>query len=78
MRTNAVLMDVRKTKELSKDLLNNNYPNDFSAAFEENRNHPNERIIRTTVATLGEVVEKEHVVAPSTLIIGRAVNALLE
>jgi len=63
MRTNAVLMDVRKTKELSKDLLNNNYPNDFPAAFEEYGNRPNERIIRTTVATLGEVVEKEHIVA---------------
>ncbi|CAI2164109.1 5461_t:CDS:1 [Funneliformis geosporum] len=78
MRTTVVLMAVGKAKELSKELLNNNYPDDLPAVFVENGNRPNERIIRATVATLGEMVEKECVVAPSTLIIGRAVNALLE
>ncbi|CAG8631182.1 11026_t:CDS:1 [Funneliformis mosseae] len=78
MRTTVVLMAVGKAKELSKELLNNNYPDDLPAAFVENGSRPNERIIHATVATLGEVVEKERVVAPSTLIIGRAVNALIE
>ncbi|RIA92458.1 tetrapyrrole methylase, partial [Glomus cerebriforme] len=77
MRTTVVLMAVGKANELSKELLKNNYPNDLPAVFVENGNRPNERIIRSTVATLGEVVEKQHVIAPSTLIIGRAVNALL-
>jgi uroporphyrin-III C-methyltransferase len=78
MRTIVVLMAVGKANELSKELSYNNYPNDLPAVFVENSNRPNERIIRATVATLGETVEKEHVVSPSTLIIGRAVNTLLE
>jgi siroheme synthase len=77
MRTTVVLMAVGKANELSKELLNNNYPNDLPAVFVENGNRPNERIIRATVATLGEVVEKEHIGSPSTLIIGKSVNALL-
>ncbi|PKY13629.1 tetrapyrrole methylase [Rhizophagus irregularis] len=78
MRTTVVLMAVGKANELSKELLNNDYPRDLPAVFVENGDRPNERIIRATVATLGEAVEKEHIVAPSTLIIGRAVNALLD
>jgi uroporphyrin-III C-methyltransferase len=78
MRTTVVLMAVGKANELSKELLSNDYPSDLPAVFVENGDRPNERIIHATVATLGETVEKEHIVAPSTLIIGRAVNALLD
>ncbi|CAG8576745.1 15946_t:CDS:1 [Acaulospora colombiana] len=74
MRTTVVLMAVGKASDLSRELLDKGYPPDLSAVFIENSNRPNQRIIKATVSTLGEVVEKEHVVAPSTLIIGRVVN----
>ncbi|CAG8675631.1 4950_t:CDS:1 [Acaulospora morrowiae] len=74
MRTTVVLMAVGKANDLSKELLEKGYPPDLPAVFVENSNCPNQRIIKATVSTLGEVVEREHVVAPSTIVIGRAVN----
>ncbi|CAG8440456.1 11922_t:CDS:1 [Diversispora eburnea] len=76
MRTTVVLMAVGKASELSKELLDKGYPPDLPTIFIENSNRPEERLIEATVSTLGEVVEKEHVVAPSTLVIGRTVNTL--
>ncbi|CAG8643970.1 6997_t:CDS:1, partial [Dentiscutata heterogama] len=76
MRTTVVLMAVGKANELSKELLDKGYPENLPSVFVENGNRPEERIIPATVSTLGEVVEKQHIVSPATLIIGRSVNAL--
>ncbi|KAF0426324.1 tetrapyrrole methylase [Gigaspora margarita] len=76
MRTTVVLMSVGKANELSKELLDKGYPEHLPSVFVENSNRPEERIIPATVSTLEEVVEKQHIVSPATLIIGRSVNAL--
>ncbi|CAG8595244.1 5755_t:CDS:1 [Paraglomus brasilianum] len=77
MRTTVVLMAVGKAKNLSELLLDRAYPSDLPAMFVENGHRPNEKIVRATVGDLGEIVERENVVSPATLVIGRAVDALL-
>ncbi|CAH1762933.1 11007_t:CDS:1 [Entrophospora sp. SA101] len=78
MCTLIALMAVGKAEELSKELLNKGYPKYLSAVFVENADRPNQRIIYATVESLGKIVEKENVISPSTLIIGRVVNAIIK
>ncbi|CAG8630326.1 14397_t:CDS:2 [Ambispora leptoticha] len=75
-RTTVFLMAVGKANELSGVLLEKEYPMDLPAAFVENANRPNERVLRATVATLGKVVEINKIVSPAILIIGKVVDVL--
>ncbi|KAG9307790.1 hypothetical protein G9A89_023355 [Geosiphon pyriformis] len=75
-RTTVILMAVAKANEMSKALLEKEYPGELPGVFIENSNRPNQRIIRATVRSLGEAVKTQKIVSPATLVIGHSVEAL--
>lgn len=69
------LMSVASTPYIAAGLLANGLAADTSAALVEKGTLPQQRLVKGSLATIGELVKTEKVVSPAILIVGQVVDA---
>ncbi|KAK9717841.1 uroporphyrin-III C-methyltransferase [Basidiobolus ranarum] len=76
IRTTVFLMAIHRLPMIVEDLKKHDYPTDCPVAIVERASCPDQRVLRGTIGTICEIVERVGTTPPGTLIVGQAVNAL--
>ncbi|ORX98221.1 uroporphyrin-III C-m [Basidiobolus meristosporus CBS 931.73] len=76
IRTTVFLMAIHRLPLIVEDLVKYGYPADCPVAIVERASCPDQRVLRGTVNTICEIVDRVGTTPPGTLIVGQAVNAL--
>ncbi|KAL3907240.1 MAG: hypothetical protein SGARI_003632 [Bacillariaceae sp.] len=78
-QTIVFLMAVGRLRELCNRLVTMaGYPKDTPVGIVEKAGCPSQRTVVGTMETIGDIAEKHNVQAPSTIVVGKVVNVLLE
>lgn len=78
-QTVVFLMAVGRLRELSQQLQRMaGYPSDMPVAIIERAACPNQRTLVGTLETIGDIADQHQAQAPSTIVVGRVVNVLLD
>lgn len=74
--TVLILMGVGRMGRLFEDMRQRGFPPDWPAAVVERATHPDQRVVRGTLATLPHLAAQAGVQSPATVVVGRVVDAL--
>jgi len=78
-QTIVFLMAVGRLRVLCERLINlAGYPQDTPVGIIERAGCPNQRIVIGDMQTIADIAEKHNIQAPSTIVVGKVVNVLLE
>jgi siroheme synthase len=78
-QTVVFLMAVGRLRELCHRLITlAGYPSDTPVGIVEQAGCPDQRTVVGTMETIGDIAEKHNVKPPSTIIVGKVVNVLLD
>jgi len=78
-QTIVFLMAVGRLRVLCERLVNlANYPTDTPVGIIERAGCPNQRIVIGNMETIADISEKHNIQAPSTIVVGKVVDVLLE
>ncbi|ORX63829.1 uroporphyrin-III C-m [Basidiobolus meristosporus CBS 931.73] len=75
-RTTVFLMAIHRLPMIVQDLIKHGYPADCPVAIIERASCPDQRVLRGTISTICEIIERVGTTPPGTLVVGQAVNAL--
>lgn len=78
-QTIVFLMAVGRLRVLCERLINlAGYPKDTPVGIIERAGCPNQRVVIGDMQTIADIAEKHNIQAPSTIVVGKVVNVLLE
>lgn len=78
-QTIVFLMAVGRLRELCERLVSMaGYPKNTPVGIVEKAGCPSQRTVVGTMETIADIAEKHHVQAPSTIVVGKVVNVLLD
>ena len=78
-QTIVFLMAVGRLRELCNRLVTMaGYPKDTPVGIVEKAGCPSQRTVVGTMETIADIAEKHNVQAPSTIVVGKVVNVLLD
>ena len=78
-QTIVFLMAVGRLRVLCERLIDlAGYPQDTPVGIIERAGCPNQRVVIGDMQTIADIAEKHNIQAPSTIVVGKVVNVLLE